>query len=196
MVGIFKTDLLAFLSGINSLEIALMVVCAFLAGHLFADLSFWFVYRLFKRQGWRARGLQAVSERYPQFNHQFKVEEWGLLFSILQERNPQYVYTLNVFESNSIMLANISLGLLALAILQIVNLVEGFTATKLVVLISELILLYLARKRSQMLHSWYYLETFEASLAYGNSAEEVVAYGKEQKASPPNKTRKVKSERK
>ena len=116
------------------------------------------------------RGLQNVrQDGNSRLHHKFEEKDWGVLFSIIQQHNPQYFHTLNVFESNSIMLANASLGLSTLAILQTLNLIERFTVLGLFVLTSELILFYLARKRSQIFHLWFYVGTFEASLAYGRS---------------------------
>jgi len=171
-VSVINIDILNFISKAGLFGVMLIAIGAFLAGHIFDDLAHWFVIRLFRRQSWIAKSLQKMQDGHSKF----KEKDWGVLFSILQQHNPQYFHTLNIFESNSIMLANISLGLFVLALLQTANLIESFTVLGLFTLISELILFYLARQRSQKFHVWFYIGAFEASLAYGRSLEEVIAF--------------------
>jgi hypothetical protein len=175
--GLVNIDILNFLSSAGTFGIILIALGAFLVGHIFDDISHWFVMRLFRNQSWVKKGLEMVrQDENTRLHHKFEAKDWGVLFSIIQQHNPQYFHTLNVFESNSIMLANISLGLFVLAILQIVNLIESFTGFGLSILVSELLLFYLARQRSHKFHMWFYIGTFEASLAYGRSLEEVVEF--------------------
>jgi len=126
-LGLVKMDILSFLPSAGNFDVILIALSAFLAGHIFNDISHWFVIRLFRGQSWVKNGLQRVrQDENPQLHHTFEEKDWSVLFSIIQQHNPQYFHTLNVFESNSIMLANVSLGLFVLAILQTVNLIEFY----------------------------------------------------------------------
>lgn len=180
-LNIVKSEIFQLIGDFGIFEIGLSIIGAFVVGHLFEDLSHWLVIRLFRKKKWAESSMKRVREKYPELKIRFDDEQWVLIYSVLQQHNPQFLHTLNIFESNSIMLANFALGFLALAFLQLVNMIEQPTVINLLVFLVALLLYNLARKRSQKFHSWFYSEMFEGILAYGSSVEEIVAFNTEKK---------------
>jgi hypothetical protein len=176
-------------SGIGLLIIALVIVAAYLAGHLFDFFALALTSRLTGRQS-PAIALQRVLERFPNLHIRFQVKDWDLLFSLLRQRNLERSQIIDSFGANSIMFRNIFFGSLLLTLIQIYSLIVSYSHITLIVTIGILILCYVAFQRSRVFHLWFYGDIFEVSLDYGRSLEEVVAYGKNGKSNPAKNTHK------
>lgn len=175
--NLININLYEFVANAEPIIAFVISLAAFLLGHLLDDFAHWFVLRLFRKESWITKSLQLV-EKSNGFKKKesFQERDWGILFSIIQQHNPQYFHTLNIFESNSIMLANTSLALFFYSIVQGIYLMQNFSIIELIIFIVVIALMLAARKRSQKFHLWFYIGLFEASLAYGRTAKDVIKY--------------------
>jgi len=169
-------NLANFPSGIWVLAIVLLAVAAHLAGHIFDFFASRFVNRLFRRQRITDTVLDRFKERYPKLNIQFESKDWELLFALLRQRTHEHSRTMDSLEANSIMLRNISFALFLLALLEIHQLIIGYDNIGLVLTVLTLAFCYVASRRSRMFYHWFFREIFQASLNYGKSLEEVIAF--------------------
>jgi len=181
--------------GDSLILVTFAILCAYITGHLFDFFAQWFNRLLSSRKPPEV-ALTRIAERFPTFGVKFGSRDWEVLLALLRQRAHEYSNVIETYGATSILHTNICFGLLLLAMLQIYQMILGYSPVALAVTIGIVVLCYAAYRRSRMFSVWFYREIYEASLHYGNSLEEVVAYGKERKPLPLNKTRKVKSGRK
>jgi hypothetical protein len=190
-----QSNLPALPDGYGLLVFVLLVVSAHLLGHLLDIFAHWFVFRLFKPYKFSERILQRAKDLYTDIDIKFQPKDWGLLFSIIRQRNQEHARTIDSFEANSIMLRNISFGLFLLGALQVYSLFFNVTLVAIGSAIGLFVFSFIARRRSHMFHAWFLTDIFESSLRFGNSLKEVIVYDQEnrkitsstEKKKPPRK---------
>ncbi len=182
-------------SGYGLLVFVLLVVVAHLLGHLLDYFAQRFVFQLLRRKKDSDRALRELKERYPKIDIRFETTDWNLLFTLLRQRSQDHTRVIDSFEANSIMLRNICFGLFWLVILQTYAVVVSFTILGLILVVGVAILTFVAHQRSRMFHRWFIVEIFEASLNYGSSMNEVVAYRSGKEVEPKTKKKKVETKR-
>ena len=174
---------------------AIAILCAYVIGNLFDFFAGWFLNTLLGRGRTPEVELTRLTKRYPTLDIRFVPKDWELLFALLRQRAREPSSLIETYGATGILHRNICFGLLLLAILQIYQMFLNYSHAGLAIAIGILILCYVAYRRNRMYYVWFFREIYEASLNYGKSIEEVVAYGKETQPSAPNKIRKVKSAR-
>ena len=155
--------------------VAVVVLAAYVVGNLFDGLAHWFCYKFLTRKSVSATTLETLKHQYPHLNIQFEPNDYHLLFVILRGRNPQFTQTLDRFVANSILLKNVSLASALYAVLQLSMFFGGFSVDNLLLFLGGLIACWLAYRSSKMYHTWFFLDVFEGSLAYGANVQEVLA---------------------
>lgn len=190
------TDIPDLSSGAGLLIAIFLAVIAHLAGQFFDYFARLFVFRLLRPRKISEVSLQKIKERHHNLDIQFEARDWSLLFTLLRQRQQDVSRTIDGFEANSIMLRNICLGLFLLALLQVLELRDNTTQENLFILLSIALLCLVTLARSHMFHRWFMNGIFEASLNYGNSLEEVVAFQKAKDVQTSKVSQKVKSRRK
>lgn len=174
-------------SGYGLLVFVLLVVVAHLLGHLLDYFAQRFVFQLLRRKKDSDRALRELKERYPKIDIRFETTDWNLLFTLLRQRSQDHTRVIDSFEANSIMLRNICFGLFWLVIVQAYAVVVSFTTLGLILALAVAIFTFVAHQRSRMFHRWFIVEIFEASLNYGSSMNEVVAYRSGKEVDPRDK---------
>ena len=177
--GLFRPGLLSlpsFPDGFWLLVFVAVLVLAHLMGHLLDIFAHWFVFRLFKSYKFSDRILERTKRVHTDIDIQYQAKDWGLLFSMLRQRNLEFTRTIDSFEANSILLRNTSFGLFLLGALQIYSLFLSFNGLGIAIAIVCLLFSFIARRRSHMFHSWFLTDIFESSLRYGNSLQDVITY--------------------
>ncbi len=153
----------------------IIVLAAYVIGHLFDVFAQWFCYKLLTRKSVSATVLETLKAQYPHLNICFEPKDYHLLFVLLRERNLPFTEVLDRFEANSILLKNVSFASILFALLQLPALFGDFSAVKLLLFLGGISVCWLAFRGSKIYHTWFFLDVFEASLAYGTTLEEVLA---------------------
>jgi hypothetical protein len=152
-----------------------IVLAAYVIGHLFDVFAQWFCYKLLTRKSIPATTLENIQTQYPHLNIRFEPKDYHLLFVLLRERNLPFTEVLDRFEANSILLKNVSFASILFAILQLSTLFGDFSIVNLLLFLSGVTVCWMAFNSSRMYHTWFFLDVFEASLAYGTDIQEVLA---------------------
>jgi hypothetical protein len=132
------------------------------------------------------------------------------LLGAIRHNNAQLAEMIDRNKATSIMLRNISFALFLLGVVFFVKAVISIRVWHVFALLALIIFIcsVISLRRSDNFNMSFYQTIYIQALMYGDSTEKVteanretisknvVAYGKEQKPLLPNKTRKVKSERK
>lgn len=165
-------------SGMGLFTVIILVIASHIVGHLFDFFTLSFTARLSRRYETFDSGLQHIKKKYPDINIEFQPRNWSLLFTMLRKRNHEFTRIIDSYGANSIMMRNISFGLFLLSLIKIYELILNFSVTSLIIVLGLLLFCFISYRRSRMFHRWFFTHIFEASLDYGSSLKEVVAYGK------------------
>jgi hypothetical protein len=190
----------AFPDGYGLLIFVVLLISAHLLGHLLDIFAHWFVFRIFRPYKFSERMLERTKKIHADIEIQFLPKDWGLLFSMLRQRNLEHSRTIDSFEANSIMLRNISFGLFLLGAIQLYEIFLKFNVLGLVEALVLFLFSLIARRRSHMFHAWFLTDIFETSLRFGNSLQEVIRYDQKGRGVAPSTedkkpTRKRQSQR-
>ncbi len=152
----------------------MIVLAAYVIGHLFDVFAQWFCYKLLTPKSLSATVLETLQAQYPHLNICFEPKDYHLLFVLLRERNLSFSEILDRFEANSILLKNVSFASILFALLQLSTLFGGFSVVNLLLFLGGISVCWLAFRSSKMYHTWFFLDVFEASLAYGTNLQDVL----------------------
>ena len=189
-LGVLASGLLnipVFPDGYGLVIFVLLLISAHLLGHLLDLFAHWFVFRLFKPYKFSERMLERTKNVHSDIDIKFQPKDWGLLFSMLRQRNLEHSRTIDSFEANSIMLRNISFGLFLLGVLQVYVTFLNFSPLGIGIVIVLFIVSFIARRRSHMFHTWFLTDIFESSLRFGTSLKEVITYDQKNRKITPSK---------
>ena len=158
----------------------LILIVAYLAGHILEPLAYYFycefIYNLRHKRKVYDKQLQYMKERYPNLNIRFNPKDWNILFAFIRQRNFDMAKILDKFQADSIMLRNIAFGSLILTLIYTGSFFS--TGVWIILLIASGIFFIslLAINKSNKFRTWFYSGVFEASIEYGTSLEEVAAF--------------------
>jgi hypothetical protein len=149
-------------------------VIAYILGGAF-DIFSLALFRLFKKRGFSGRTLAEFKKTYgDRWQIDFKDHDDVILLAHIRTKNPELAVELDRHNALSIMLRNVSLGLLFLAANSLIlffisgNLVNIFTSLGMVAL-SLLII-----RESVKFRGWFYRGIYETSLAYRIDLETLI----------------------
>ncbi len=156
-----------------------ILLAAYVIGYVFDAIAlrffFRFLYRLFEKESATTKSLNVIKDRYPELQINFKPKDWEVLFVIIRQRNGETAQNIDRFQANSIMLRNISLGLLLAALLNVAVCLSSKSWSSLAVAVGELLVCGVSISESFKFRTWFFTNIFAASLQYGLSVEEVIS---------------------
>src|SRR5512145_188075 len=163
--GIIKFDLQVF----NNLSIAVLIgliVAAYILGEAFDNLSLIF-FRLFQKKGVSSRTFAQFKKTYQdRWQIDFSDNDWSLLLAFIRTKNLELAGELERYNAISIMLRNISLGLLFMVIGSLMQLFISHNWVNAYAAFLVLILSMLMIRESMRFRRWFYTRVYETTLAY------------------------------
>lgn len=154
-------------------------VGAYLLGHLLDPISQKF-FDLFPKSSRRLEGkewyLNPIKGRYPNLSISFVPKDRTLLFALIRQRNIEMARILDSFSANSIMLRNTAFGFVFLSFANLILFFSAKDINHLIIALIAFVLCLLSIINSNQYREWFIKDIFRASLDYGVSVEEVVAY--------------------
>lgn len=158
-----------------SLVISLgLIVVAYIIGTAMDRVgSAW--YRLFTKRGMSNRVLEELKQRYSEdWNIQFEDRDWTVWRTYVYIHNPTVADEIDRNNAVSIMLGNLSFGLVIFAIAIFIEFINSQTWVLLALMVFILFLSYQIAIEARTSRYFYYLGIFQAIIAYRLNIEERV----------------------
>ncbi len=136
----------------------------YVLGQLIDEIAYrWLRLRKGRSRNARQKALASFRQRYPWIDIDFLPEEWAILLKALQIQTPHLVPEIEQQNALSIMLRNISLGLVVTAIMFFLIFILVYTHIgNLIIAIIALALSFVAIDRSSLRRHWFYMGIYEA----------------------------------
>jgi len=168
------------------------VVLSYIVGALLDTFAYrW--YLLFHKNKVEQRVIDNFKKYYPDLKVDFAIHDRRLAFSFIRHNNLELAENIDKFKALSIMLQNISFGLLLFSVVQIIKLIlGGYSDFVLVSMLITLIFSYVAIHRSALFNFWYWSGNFEQALHYGKSVSEMFSQYEQNERENKNKSRHIK----
>jgi hypothetical protein len=178
-------------------QLVLLAVLAFIAGHLMDIVSFSLWYQRLKRSSASKDGLEELKTQCPTIEIGFLPSEWAALFYILHQKNYPAIQTIDKYKADTLMMRNLSFGLLLFAMLQIaVFIINGYSLLAIILFFLSLLFSVITLRRSMRYDRWYYRAIFAGALIYGTSLLEIIDKEKNSRDKSVSKLNQNESRRK
>ena len=156
-------------------QILLLVLAAFVLGHLFNPFTYDRWYRLFVKTYEDKMVLERINSRFPELKLKFKPTDSEILFAVIQSRNKGLADRIETHRANAIMMRNISFGLFLIGLVELTyfimsNYAISFLATTILCFIFSRVAIGSARR----FYEWFYRDVFRISSVYGNTCQAVI----------------------
>ncbi len=175
------------------LTLVVILLAGFVVSQLLEPIAKFIFHKLLARKDIAITGFELFREKNKSLKINFKPSDFELLFTIIRQRNSEISRPIEQFQAQSLMFRNLSFGLLLFSALEFISYFEFRSVEYIVVSVVALWMCWIAHQRSNKFRIWFFERIFEASMDYGSSLEEVVAY---RWAAKTEKETKVKSRRK
>ena len=163
-----------------------LVVLAYILGTGMGRIgSAW--HHIFKKRGLSSRVLEKFREENKDWEFIFKDKDWPILRAYIRLHNPDIANVIDRNNALSIMLRNISLGLVFLAIAEAIQFVNTMNWIHVLLVVLFLFFSYQIAIQARDLQDWFYHGIFQTIIAYRLDLEEWV---KPVKASPKRRNEK------
>lgn len=165
--GFTQVDL-SMLNNISLSSILVLIGAGYLVGLLIDPIALKWVTLFIGRNGLaRRQAFDTFHKQHPWLELNFDVEDWSLLLFALKSKSTEGVMDLEMHNVASILLRNVSLGLVMISIIFILFFVLVTTNLwNLVLAVVALVLSGIAVDRCKLRRNWFYLGILEAFVAY------------------------------
>jgi hypothetical protein len=151
----------------------LWVLAAYVVGQLMDSFAVRWYYLVNKFHA-ETRALHDFRERHEDIKTDFTINDRQSLFSVIRHNNLELARHIDNFKAISIMLNNISLGLLLFALVQVLTIaLDGFSLRSLFLIIVSFIFSYVAIHRSAVFNEWHWEAVYQHARQYGKSVAEM-----------------------
>jgi hypothetical protein len=151
----------------------LIVVCYILGEALDRVALAWF--RIFKRPGFSVRSYTEFRKRHlDRWEIDFREDEWSILLAFIRTKNLELASEIERHNALSIMLRNVSVGLLLMAINSLIQFFVSRNIIYIVIAVILLVISVLIIYESIKFRGWFYNGIFETTLAYRLNLEDSI----------------------
>ncbi len=151
-----------------------LLIIAYVVGSAMDHIAY-LVHLIFRKRGSSNRALEGFKQRYgDRWTIDFEDKDWHILRAHIYLHNPSVAEEIDRFNAVSIMLRNLSLGLLLLAISQVVQFINTHDWRLLILVVIFLYFFYEIAHQARNQRMWFYTNIFETMLAYRLDLEERV----------------------
>jgi len=173
ILGIVDVDL----QTINDLSLVAsigFIVIAYILGGAF-DIFSLALFRLFKRKGFSGRTLAEFKKNYgDRWQIDLKDHDDVVLLALIRTKNPELAVELDRHNALSIMLRNVSLGLLFMAANSLIQFFISWNSVNIFISLGMVMLSLLIIRESVKFRGWFYRGIYETILAYRIDLEALV----------------------
>ena len=147
----------------NTLFIILII--SFVLGIILNPISrIW--YKLFQPKNIENDVLEGLKSNYPEIEINFKASQWPVIFAHIKNKNIELTNWIDRIKAFSIMLRSLSLGLMLLAVAELINVIVYHARIQNIIwLILLIILILLSGYQSIRFNRWFYLNIFEFAIS-------------------------------
>ena len=145
-------------------SIGLILVAYIVGAGLDSVGSAW--HRIFKKRGMSGRVLQKFREENTDWEFYFQDKDWPILRAYIRLHNPDVANVIDRNNAISIMLRNISLGLVLLSITEVVQLVNSMDWIHILLIALFAFLSFQIAIQARELRDWFYSGVFQTIIAY------------------------------
>lgn len=172
VLGWIKIDLTTFNEIGIVPSIGLIVLAYILGTGMGRVASVW--HRIFKKRGMSDRVLDKFKEENMDWQFIFKAKDWPILRAYIRLHNPEIANVIDRNNALSIMLRNISLGLVLLAFTEGIQFVNTMNWIYILLVALLIFFSYQIAIQARDLQDWFYHGIFQTIIAYRLDLEERV----------------------
>lgn len=173
-LGIVKFSLLQV---VNDLSLAMsigLVVVAYILGGAFDNLSL-ALFQIFKRKDLSAQRLEYFKKSYQDhWQIDFHDYDWHVLLALIRTKNLELASELDRHNALSIMLRNVSLGLLFMVGNSVIRFIVSRETSNIFIALAMLVISMLVLRESVKFRGWFYDSIYQTVLAYRINLETVI----------------------
>ena len=164
VLGWIKFDLTTF-NEIGIVPSIGLIVLAYILGTGMGRVgSVW--HRIFKKRGMSDRVLEKFKEENMDWQFIFKAKDWPILRAYIRLHNPDIANVIDRNNALSIMLRNISLGLVLLAVTEGIQFVNTMNWIYILLVVLLIFFSYQIAVQARDLQDWFYHGIFQTIIAY------------------------------
>jgi hypothetical protein len=165
VVGLVKFDW-QMLNNISILSSIGLVIIAYILGEAFDRFSVvWF--RVFKKRGFSGRVLAEFRQSHQdRWNLDISDSEWPVMLAYIRTKSLDLASEIERHNALSIMLRNVSLGLLLMTISSVIQFFLVRTLSNFLLAVVLFLLSILIGRESVKFRRWFYESIFQTTLAY------------------------------
>jgi hypothetical protein len=183
--GIYDVDFQGMIASAGWL--LLLAGVAYLTGLLIKPFSdFW--YHLFRPKGFPEKALEEFKKIHPSIKISFQGEDWTILLAYIRHDNPDIASEIERVNASSVMMRSISLGLMLLAIVEIVHFALALVPLQLVFGICLVVFSIIAGRQSDRFSQWFFFAIYESIASHSEQVTELVKSNPD--AKKPGKSQK------
>jgi hypothetical protein len=173
VLGLVKFDW-QILNNISIIPSIGLVIIAYILGEAFDRFSVvWF--RVFKKRGYSGRVLAEFRQSHKdRWNLDITDSEWPVMLAYIRTKNLDLASEIERHNAFSIMLRNVSLGLLLMTISSVIQFIQARILINFLLAVVLLLLSILIGHESVKFRRWFYEGIFQTTLAYRIDLEERV----------------------
>ena len=172
-VGLVKIDWQTINNVSLIVSLGLIVAC-YILGEAFDRIALvWF--RMFKKPGFSARSFAEFKKNHQdRWKIDFKENDWPILLAFIRTKNLELAGEIERHNALSIMLRNVSVGLLLMAINSLIELFISrniiYMGIALILLVVSILIIY----ESMKFRGWFYSGIYETVIAYRINLEDSI----------------------
>lgn len=158
--GLLQIDWLKL--DLSAAQIIIAVGLAYIAGLILDPVAgLW--YCLFKPKNLREVAFQEFQKRYSSLKTNIRSEHWPMLLAYIRRESIDLATDIDRSSALNIMLRNISLGFMALALIQVVQFARTLRFPHLILCVALVGFSTIAIKESLKFGKWFFVSIFEAT---------------------------------
>jgi hypothetical protein len=165
VLGLAKFDW-QMLNNISIISSIGLVIIAYILGEAFDRFSvLWF--RVFKKRGFSGRVLAEFRQNHQRrWNLDISDDEWPVMLAYIRTKSLDLASEIERHNALSIMLRNVSLGLLLMTISSVIQFFLVRNVSNFLLIIVLLLLSILIGREAVKFRRWFYESIFQTTLAY------------------------------
>ena len=163
-------------TSINTIgQTILVVLAAYVVGHIMDFISYRLWFRLFYRRSYEERAYQAFTNVYPELRSKFDPKQTPMMLSIIRYNKPELTTEIERKKVTCVMLRNISFAFIILFAIELfLAFQNGFSITHFITGIGALIGSYASLRRADHFNMRYFAQIYQYSIIEGDSLASIL----------------------
>ena len=168
----------------SSLDLSLVQVIiatglAYILGLIFDPLARLVYERVFKRKSLRELAFQEFQQRHSSLETRMQSQDWPVLLTYIKRESIDLALDIERHMASSIMLRNVSLGLISLSLVELVQFALTLWFPHLLVAIATAVSSFVAGKESRKYGGWFFSSIFQAIASHSLQVSSLIEWRQE-----------------